>query len=160
MYNVTCKSVFSSLIKRCRVNNTSKRMVSLSVVELPAVIKVNCYRFSLGHWTINSSIQPLELSCFNQFTTELSIPILPFQKREKNFKYSTVNLIIYRQKSRKMSENTKPQAKYFPVKKNPMLPAGTFTGRTALITGGGTGLGKAMALMLGTLGASVAILGR
>lgn len=59
-----------------------------------------------------------------------------------------------------MSENTKPQAKYFPVKKNPMLPVGTFSGKTALITGGGTGLGKAMALMLGTLGASVAILGR
>lgn len=59
-----------------------------------------------------------------------------------------------------MSEDTKPQAKHFPVKKNPMLPPGTFTGKTALITGGGTGLGKAMALMLGTLGASVAILGR
>ncbi|KAJ6632633.1 2,4-dienoyl-CoA reductase [(3E)-enoyl-CoA-producing], mitochondrial, partial [Pseudolycoriella hygida] len=59
-----------------------------------------------------------------------------------------------------MSEDCKPQAKYFPVKKNPMLPAGTFTGKTALITGGGTGLGKAMALMLGTLGASVAIIGR
>lgn len=59
-----------------------------------------------------------------------------------------------------MSENTNPQAKYFPVKKNAMLPPGTFSGKTALITGGGTGLGKAMALMLGTLGASVAILGR
>lgn len=41
-----------------------------------------------------------------------------------------------------------------------MLPKGTFSGKTALITGGGTGLGKGMALMLGTLGASVAILGR
>ncbi|KAG4065161.1 hypothetical protein HA402_007558 [Bradysia odoriphaga] len=59
-----------------------------------------------------------------------------------------------------MSGDTKPQAKHFPVKKNPMLPPGTFSGKTALITGGGTGLGKAMALMLGTLGASVAILGR
>ncbi|XP_037025199.1 2,4-dienoyl-CoA reductase, mitochondrial-like [Bradysia coprophila] len=56
--------------------------------------------------------------------------------------------------------DTKPQAKHFPVKKTPMLPPGTFSGKTALITGGGTGLGKAMALMLGTLGASVAILGR
>jgi len=41
-----------------------------------------------------------------------------------------------------------------------MLPKGTFAGKIALITGGGTGLGKSMALMLGTLGASVAILGR
>jgi len=59
-----------------------------------------------------------------------------------------------------MSEDTKAQAKYFPVKKTPMLPIGTFAGKTALITGGGTGLGKGMALMLSTLGASVAILGR
>jgi len=44
--------------------------------------------------------------------------------------------------------------------KQPMLPKGTFSGKTALITGGGTGLGKGMALMLSSLGASVAILGR
>jgi len=59
-----------------------------------------------------------------------------------------------------MTDNTKPQAKHFPVMKQPMLPKGTFLGKTALITGGGTGLGKGMALMLGSLGASVAILGR
>jgi len=59
-----------------------------------------------------------------------------------------------------MTEHTKPQAKYFPVKNTPMLPRGTFAGKIALITGGGTGLGKSMALMLSTLGASVAILGR
>ncbi|ODN05464.1 2,4-dienoyl-CoA reductase, mitochondrial [Orchesella cincta] len=56
--------------------------------------------------------------------------------------------------------DTKPHAKHFPIKKTPMLPKGTFSGRTALVTGGGTGLGKGMALMLGTLGASVAIMGR
>ncbi|CAG7700212.1 unnamed protein product, partial [Allacma fusca] len=44
-----------------------------------------------------------------------------------------------------MSGN-RPQAKYFPVIKSPMLPPGTFKGRTAFITGGGTGLGKGMAL--------------
>jgi len=59
-----------------------------------------------------------------------------------------------------MTDDTRQQAKHFPVKKNPMLPKGTFAGKIALITGGGTGLGKSMALMLGTLGASVAILGR
>ncbi|ODN03001.1 2,4-dienoyl-CoA reductase, mitochondrial [Orchesella cincta] len=59
-----------------------------------------------------------------------------------------------------MTDATKPQAKYFPVMKQPMLPKGTFSGKTALITGGGTGLGKGMALMLGSLGASVAIMGR
>lgn len=59
-----------------------------------------------------------------------------------------------------MGDDMKPQAKFFPHMKTPMLPKGTFSGKTALITGGGTGLGKGMAMMLGALGASVAILGR
>jgi NAD(P)-dependent dehydrogenase (short-subunit alcohol dehydrogenase family) len=41
-----------------------------------------------------------------------------------------------------------------------MLPDGTFDGRTAIVTGGGTGLGRAMALELGRLGASVVVAGR
>jgi NAD(P)-dependent dehydrogenase (short-subunit alcohol dehydrogenase family) len=41
-----------------------------------------------------------------------------------------------------------------------MLPAGTLAGKTAIVTGGGTGLGKAMALEFARLGANVAIAGR
>jgi citronellol/citronellal dehydrogenase len=41
-----------------------------------------------------------------------------------------------------------------------MLPDGSLAGRVAVVTGGGTGLGKAMALELSRLGAAVAVVGR
>lgn len=41
-----------------------------------------------------------------------------------------------------------------------MLPADTFAGEVVMITGGGTGLGKAMAVEFGRLGAALAIAGR
>jgi NAD(P)-dependent dehydrogenase (short-subunit alcohol dehydrogenase family) len=41
-----------------------------------------------------------------------------------------------------------------------MLPAGTYEGATVLVTGGGTGLGKAIAVEFGRLGASVAVASR
>lgn len=41
-----------------------------------------------------------------------------------------------------------------------MLPEGTFKGKTAFITGGGTGLGKGMSAMLSRLGAQVVITSR
>ncbi|MCL4130241.1 UNVERIFIED_CONTAM: hypothetical protein GTU68_036516 [Idotea baltica] len=41
-----------------------------------------------------------------------------------------------------------------------MLPKGTFEGKTVFITGGGTGLGKGIALTLSSLGANVVIAAR
>ncbi|XP_037078396.1 2,4-dienoyl-CoA reductase, mitochondrial-like [Pollicipes pollicipes] len=55
---------------------------------------------------------------------------------------------------------TMPQARHFPAMKTPMLPPDTFKGKVALISGGGTGLGKGMATMLSQLGAQVCIMSR
>lgn len=53
-----------------------------------------------------------------------------------------------------------PQARFFPILTTPMLPENSFKGKTAFVTGGGTGLGKAMATMLSRLGAQVVISSR
>lgn len=47
-----------------------------------------------------------------------------------------------------------------PLAGTPMLPPGTFRDQVVLITGGGTGLGKAMALEFARLGASIVIASR
>ncbi|CAD5114270.1 DgyrCDS3412 [Dimorphilus gyrociliatus] len=52
------------------------------------------------------------------------------------------------------------RARYFPANKNNMLPQNTFEGKIAIITGGGTGLGKSMAFALSALGAQVVITSR
>eukprot|EP01102_Stenamoeba_stenopodia_P008769 TRINITY_DN255_c0_g2_i1.p1 TRINITY_DN255_c0_g2~~TRINITY_DN255_c0_g2_i1.p1 ORF type:complete len:480 (+),score=116.84 TRINITY_DN255_c0_g2_i1:429-1868(+) len=55
---------------------------------------------------------------------------------------------------------TTAQSNKFPPVKKVMLPPGTFNGKVALVTGGGTGLGKAMATTLSSLGAQVWITSR
>uniref|UniRef100_A0A8C6QD24 2,4-dienoyl-CoA reductase [(3E)-enoyl-CoA-producing], mitochondrial n=1 Tax=Nannospalax galili TaxID=1026970 RepID=A0A8C6QD24_NANGA len=50
-----------------------------------------------------------------------------------------------------------PQSKFFPPLLKPMLPPDAFQGKVAFITGGGTGLGKAMTTFLSSLGAQCVI---
>ena len=52
------------------------------------------------------------------------------------------------------------QASSFQPRQEIMLPRGTFDGKIALLTGGGTGLGRGMVKTLSALGAKVAIMSR
>lgn len=53
-----------------------------------------------------------------------------------------------------------PQAVFFPPSEVPMLLPGTFKNKVALITGGGTGLGRGMTTTLSSLGAECVIASR
>ncbi|KAK7147060.1 hypothetical protein R3I94_009797 [Phoxinus phoxinus] len=53
-----------------------------------------------------------------------------------------------------------PQARFFPPSEGVMLLPGTFKNKVAFITGGGTGLGKAMTTALSSLGAECVIASR
>lgn len=52
------------------------------------------------------------------------------------------------------------QANFFPPLEDAMLPSGSFNNRMAFITGGGTGLGRAMTATLSQLGAQCIIASR
>jgi len=53
-----------------------------------------------------------------------------------------------------------PQSKFFPSKRDTMLPPDSYKDKVVLVTGGGTGLGKGMSLKFSSLGAKVAIAAR
>merc|ERR1719228_884034 len=53
-----------------------------------------------------------------------------------------------------------PQASHFPIETATCLPAGSFDGKVAFITGGGTGLGKGMSKKFAEVGATVVISSR
>lgn len=58
------------------------------------------------------------------------------------------------------SSSPAPQSGFFPPAKGAMLPTGSFNNRVAFITGGGTGLGRAMTNTLSQLGAQCVIASR
>ncbi|KAL5022348.1 hypothetical protein ScPMuIL_001503 [Solemya velum] len=73
--------------------------------------------------------------------------------------------VVFSMIGRQFSKSTeicasRPHAKYFPANGTTMLPPETFAGKTAFITGGGTGLGKGMATILSRLGAQTVITSR
>ncbi|XP_045902056.1 2,4-dienoyl-CoA reductase [(3E)-enoyl-CoA-producing], mitochondrial-like [Micropterus dolomieu] len=61
---------------------------------------------------------------------------------------------------RQQSDSPPPQSEFFPPAEGAMLPPGSFTNRVAFITGGGTGLGRAMTTTLSQLGAQCVIASR
>lgn len=58
------------------------------------------------------------------------------------------------------ADQIKSKGAFMPAMRTPMLPPNCFEGKIAFVTGGGTGLGKAMATMLSRLGAKVVISSR
>ncbi|XP_023233372.1 2,4-dienoyl-CoA reductase, mitochondrial-like isoform X3 [Centruroides sculpturatus] len=75
-------------------------------------------------------------------------------------KISSVRFVLQKQpKQFAVCENSTGTG-YFPPVTDVMLPANTFKGKVAFITGGGTGLGKGMTTLLSTLGAQTAIVSR
>ncbi|XP_032830698.2 2,4-dienoyl-CoA reductase [(3E)-enoyl-CoA-producing], mitochondrial [Petromyzon marinus] len=61
---------------------------------------------------------------------------------------------------RASDDKSRPHASHFPAQAAPMLPPGTFAGKVAFVTGGGTGLGRGMVSMLSALGAQCVIASR
>ncbi|XP_041650435.1 2,4-dienoyl-CoA reductase, mitochondrial [Cheilinus undulatus] len=59
-----------------------------------------------------------------------------------------------------LQQSGPPQQRFFAPAEGVMLPAGSFKDRVAFITGGGTGLGKAMTTTLSQLGAQCVIASR
>ena len=62
--------------------------------------------------------------------------------------------------SLRRSCSTTAAASHFPALKTPMLPPGTFEGKVAFVTGGGTGLGRGIVECLSALGSRVVISSR
>merc|ERR1711997_655912 len=60
----------------------------------------------------------------------------------------------------RLQHPTKVQHVHFPAITTPMLPSGSYNGKTCLVTGGGTGLGFAMASRFAELGGEVFIASR
>jgi len=94
----------------------------------------------------------------------MASPALTWMPRLRNIANRTVKL----QALKKMSTTTAmtqelknmPQANFFPVAKQTMLPKETFKSKVVFISGGGTGLGKGMATKFSDLGATVVIASR
>ncbi|CDQ74108.1 unnamed protein product [Oncorhynchus mykiss] len=83
------------------------------------------------------------------FKTDLILPLKSLVYRR-----------LFSSGTRALSETGPSQAKFFPANEGSMLLPGTYKGKVAFITGGGTGLGKGMTTTLSALGAECVIASR
>ncbi|XP_024241483.1 2,4-dienoyl-CoA reductase, mitochondrial [Oncorhynchus nerka] len=83
------------------------------------------------------------------FKTDLTLPLKSLVYRR-----------LFSSGTRALSETGPSQAKFFPANEGSMLLPGTYKGKVAFITGGGTGLGKGMTTTLSALGAECVIASR
>uniref|UniRef100_A0A8D0BNJ2 2,4-dienoyl-CoA reductase [(3E)-enoyl-CoA-producing], mitochondrial n=1 Tax=Salvator merianae TaxID=96440 RepID=A0A8D0BNJ2_SALMN len=72
----------------------------------------------------------------------------------------TTNMRFLSHGTKVLYQGDNPQVGFFPPVQKVMLPPDAFHGKVAFITGGGTGLGKGMAVALSSLGAECAIASR
>ncbi|KAF2354271.1 NAD(P)-binding domain [Trinorchestia longiramus] len=169
------KEVNRDLCKKIHVMKAQsvwKLEVCSSIMDLDSLIQARCFS---GDGVYLSQEGETNLSEFNLLDQGNPSPLGSFDRMASLASISSRKLeslksiwILHRQMEKSLHSSctnrdkisTGLQAKYFPAKKTPMLPAGTFNGKTAFVTGGGTGLGKGMATMLSSLGANVVIAAR
>uniref|UniRef100_A0A8C9WC42 2,4-dienoyl-CoA reductase [(3E)-enoyl-CoA-producing], mitochondrial n=1 Tax=Scleropages formosus TaxID=113540 RepID=A0A8C9WC42_SCLFO len=82
------------------------------------------------------------------------------EKDSNNVLFPVFSMQAFSNGTNPLCRSAPPQAAFFPANEGLMLPPGAFADKVAFITGGGTGLGRAMTTTLSALGARCVIASR